>query len=113
MEGVQHSGPTKMVLYFTGATNILYTFGGHAVTVYVFLFNTHLSVYLSNFLNDDLYLLLEVHAPGCKICIYIKSYWLLLSSYYVIVKNKSMATLFAVIDETYKKKKCMNFEPTC
>ncbi|CAI0557756.1 unnamed protein product [Linum tenue] len=33
MEGVKHSGPTKMVLYFTGATNILYTFGGHAVTV--------------------------------------------------------------------------------
>ncbi|CAN1276462.1 Auxin transporter-like protein 5 [Linum perenne] len=33
MEGVQHSGPKKMVLYFTGATNILYTFGGHAVTV--------------------------------------------------------------------------------
>ncbi|KAL6010742.1 Auxin transporter-like protein 3 [Asimina triloba] len=32
-EGVKHSGPTKMVLYFTGATNILYTFGGHAVTV--------------------------------------------------------------------------------
>ncbi|XP_022893678.1 auxin transporter-like protein 2 [Olea europaea var. sylvestris] len=32
-EGVQHSGPTKLVLYFTGATNILYTFGGHAVTV--------------------------------------------------------------------------------
>ncbi|KAI7741080.1 hypothetical protein M8C21_006482 [Ambrosia artemisiifolia] len=32
-EGVVHSGPTKMVLYFTGATNILYTFGGHAVTV--------------------------------------------------------------------------------
>ncbi|RWW00870.1 hypothetical protein BHE74_00046367 [Ensete ventricosum] len=33
MEGVKHSGPTKLVLYFTGATNILYTFGGHAVTV--------------------------------------------------------------------------------
>ncbi|RCV37244.1 hypothetical protein SEVIR_8G047900v4 [Setaria viridis] len=33
VEGVTHSGPTKMVLYFTGATNILYTFGGHAVTV--------------------------------------------------------------------------------
>ncbi|RZC62560.1 hypothetical protein C5167_024330 [Papaver somniferum] len=32
-EGVVHSGPAKMVLYFTGATNILYTFGGHAVTV--------------------------------------------------------------------------------
>ncbi|CAG7880746.1 unnamed protein product [Brassica rapa] len=32
-EGVKHSGPTKLVLYFTGATNILYTFGGHAVTV--------------------------------------------------------------------------------
>ncbi|EAY80094.1 hypothetical protein EE612_053740 [Oryza sativa] len=28
------AGPSKtMVLYFTGATNILYTFGGHAVTV--------------------------------------------------------------------------------
>ncbi|KAF2296751.1 hypothetical protein GH714_001643 [Hevea brasiliensis] len=33
VEGVKHSGPTTMVLYFTGATNILYTFGGHAVTV--------------------------------------------------------------------------------
>ncbi|VAH93425.1 unnamed protein product [Triticum turgidum subsp. durum] len=33
LEGVTHSAPTKMVLYFTGATNILYTFGGHAVTV--------------------------------------------------------------------------------
>jgi len=33
VDGVKHSGPTKMVLYFTGATNILYTFGGHAVTV--------------------------------------------------------------------------------
>ncbi|KAJ6337444.1 hypothetical protein OIU76_007175 [Salix suchowensis] len=33
IEGVKHSGPTTMVLYFTGATNILYTFGGHAVTV--------------------------------------------------------------------------------
>ncbi|KAK8935997.1 Auxin transporter-like protein 5 [Platanthera zijinensis] len=32
-EGVKHSGPNKTVLYFTGATNILYTFGGHAVTV--------------------------------------------------------------------------------
>ncbi|CAL0304286.1 unnamed protein product [Lupinus luteus] len=31
--GVKHSGPAKLVLYFTGATNILYTFGGHAVTV--------------------------------------------------------------------------------
>ncbi|KAG5550446.1 hypothetical protein RHGRI_015418 [Rhododendron griersonianum] len=30
---VKHSAPTKAVLYFTGATNILYTFGGHAVTV--------------------------------------------------------------------------------
>lgn len=30
---VKHSAPTKLVLYFTGATNILYTFGGHAVTV--------------------------------------------------------------------------------
>ncbi|KAE8721107.1 Auxin transporter-like protein 3 [Hibiscus syriacus] len=33
IDGVKHSGPTKVVLYFTGATNILYTFGGHAVTV--------------------------------------------------------------------------------
>nr|KAJ0188673.1 hypothetical protein LSAT_V11C900482270 [Lactuca sativa] len=32
-KGVVHSGPKTMVLYFTGATNILYTFGGHAVTV--------------------------------------------------------------------------------
>lgn len=37
VEGVKHSGPSKLVLYFTGATNILYTFGGHAVTVYVLL----------------------------------------------------------------------------
>lgn len=33
VEEVKHSGPSTMVLYFTGATNILYTFGGHAVTV--------------------------------------------------------------------------------
>ncbi|KAK4268625.1 hypothetical protein QN277_025247 [Acacia crassicarpa] len=33
VENVTHSGPAKLVLYFTGATNILYTFGGHAVTV--------------------------------------------------------------------------------
>jgi auxin influx carrier (AUX1 LAX family) len=33
VEGVKHSGPTTIMLYFTGATNILYTFGGHAVTV--------------------------------------------------------------------------------
>ncbi|KAK1668318.1 hypothetical protein QYE76_056477 [Lolium multiflorum] len=33
VEGVAHTGPKKLVLYFTGATNILYTFGGHAVTV--------------------------------------------------------------------------------
>ena len=32
-EGVTHTAPKKLVLYFTGATNILYTFGGHAVTV--------------------------------------------------------------------------------
>lgn len=31
--GVTHSGPKRLVLYFTGATNILYTFGGHAITV--------------------------------------------------------------------------------
>lgn len=31
--GVTHSAPNKLVLYFTGATNILYTFGGHAITV--------------------------------------------------------------------------------
>ncbi|KAI5022516.1 hypothetical protein ZWY2020_059246 [Hordeum vulgare] len=34
-DGVKHSGPTTIMLYFTGATNILYTFGGHAVTVEV------------------------------------------------------------------------------
>ncbi|KAK7390644.1 hypothetical protein VNO78_25989 [Psophocarpus tetragonolobus] len=33
VENVTHKGPTKLILYFTGATNILYTFGGHAVTV--------------------------------------------------------------------------------
>ncbi|PWA69732.1 Amino acid transporter, transmembrane [Artemisia annua] len=32
-DDVVHTGPKKLVLYFTGATNILYTFGGHAVTV--------------------------------------------------------------------------------
>ncbi|KAI3974576.1 hypothetical protein MKX01_020348, partial [Papaver californicum] len=36
---VQHTAPTKLVLYFTGATNILYTFGGHAVTIIVQSFN--------------------------------------------------------------------------
>ncbi|KAJ7539531.1 hypothetical protein O6H91_11G098800 [Diphasiastrum complanatum] len=30
---VRHSGPNSMVEYFTGATNMLYAFGGHAVTV--------------------------------------------------------------------------------
>lgn len=30
---VKHTGPSSLVLYFTGATNILYTFGGHAVSV--------------------------------------------------------------------------------
>ncbi|VAH01876.1 unnamed protein product [Triticum turgidum subsp. durum] len=34
-DAVKHSGPTTIMLYFTGATNILYTFGGHAVTVEV------------------------------------------------------------------------------
>ncbi|KAL2541684.1 Auxin transporter protein 1 [Abeliophyllum distichum] len=33
VERVTHSGPKKLELYFTGATNILYTFGGHAITV--------------------------------------------------------------------------------
>ncbi|KAG6553925.1 hypothetical protein Mapa_004842 [Marchantia paleacea] len=33
VDNIEHSGPTSQVLYFTGATNILYTFGGHAVTV--------------------------------------------------------------------------------
>lgn len=32
-KGVTHHGPVTKVLYFTGATNILYTFGSHAVTV--------------------------------------------------------------------------------
>ncbi|KAE8721152.1 hypothetical protein F3Y22_tig00016637pilonHSYRG00003 [Hibiscus syriacus] len=32
-EVVTHSGPTKLVLNFTGVANILYAFGGHAVTV--------------------------------------------------------------------------------
>ncbi|KAL2937140.1 Auxin transporter-like protein 2 [Bienertia sinuspersici] len=36
VEGVKHSGPTKLVLYFTGATNILYTFGGHAFITFGF-----------------------------------------------------------------------------
>ncbi|RDX65915.1 Auxin transporter-like protein 2 [Mucuna pruriens] len=38
VENVTHSGPTKLVLYFTGATNILYTFGGHAVTVTIMIY---------------------------------------------------------------------------
>lgn len=38
VENVTHTGPNKLVLYFTGATNILYTFGGHAVTVLVLFF---------------------------------------------------------------------------
>ncbi|CAM8924614.1 unnamed protein product [Rhodiola kirilowii] len=33
VENVTHTGPKKLVLYFTGATNILYTFGGHASTI--------------------------------------------------------------------------------
>jgi auxin influx carrier (AUX1 LAX family) len=33
VDNVKHSGPSSLMLYFTGATNILYTFGGHAVTV--------------------------------------------------------------------------------
>ncbi|CAN6301139.1 unnamed protein product [Urochloa humidicola] len=33
VEGMTHSGPKKMVLYFTGATNILYTFGGSFLSV--------------------------------------------------------------------------------
>lgn len=33
VETVTHLAPTTLVLYFTGATNILYTFGRHAVTV--------------------------------------------------------------------------------
>ncbi|KAL0348484.1 UNVERIFIED_CONTAM: Auxin transporter-like protein 5 [Sesamum angustifolium] len=41
VEDVKHSGPTKFVLYFTGATNILYTFGGHAVTVDLTFTNIH------------------------------------------------------------------------
>ncbi|KAG0576859.1 hypothetical protein M758_UG060600 [Ceratodon purpureus] len=31
--GATHDGPNSLVLYFTGATNILYTFGSHAATV--------------------------------------------------------------------------------
>ncbi|WOL05125.1 Amino acid transporter, transmembrane [Canna indica] len=38
VDGVTHSGPTKFVLYFTGATNILYTFGSHAITIANLLF---------------------------------------------------------------------------
>uniref|UniRef100_M4DKV5 Amino acid transporter transmembrane domain-containing protein n=1 Tax=Brassica campestris TaxID=3711 RepID=M4DKV5_BRACM len=37
-EGVKHTGPTKLVLYFTGATNILYTFGGHAASAVYWAF---------------------------------------------------------------------------
>lgn len=45
VDGVKHSGPDKLVLYFTGATNILYTFGGHAVTVWVFNLTFHILVF--------------------------------------------------------------------
>lgn len=45
VEGVKHSGPDKLVLYFTGATNILYTFGGHAVTVWVINLTFHILVF--------------------------------------------------------------------
>ncbi|KAJ7519727.1 hypothetical protein O6H91_20G053500 [Diphasiastrum complanatum] len=31
--GVKHSAPSGLVPYFTGATNLLFTFGGHSVTV--------------------------------------------------------------------------------
>ncbi|KAL9267278.1 Auxin transporter-like protein [Drosera capensis] len=33
MPKVTHSGPTKLVVYFTGAANISFTFRGHAATV--------------------------------------------------------------------------------
>lgn len=33
--GVTHSGPLDPQQFFTGATNILFTFGGHAMAVYV------------------------------------------------------------------------------
>ncbi len=33
--GVTHSGPFDPQQFFTGATNILFTFGGHAMAVYV------------------------------------------------------------------------------
>ncbi len=45
-----HSAPTAKVPYFTGATNILYTFGGHAVTVYVFSLYLSLSLQAANLL---------------------------------------------------------------
>ncbi|KAJ0715051.1 putative amino acid transporter, transmembrane domain-containing protein [Helianthus annuus] len=42
----QHSG--KLVLYFTETTNILYTFGGHAVTVEIMhaMWKPHKSKYI-------------------------------------------------------------------
>lgn len=33
VEGVMHSGPIDAQLFLTGATNILFTFGGHAMAV--------------------------------------------------------------------------------
>jgi hypothetical protein len=47
---VVHSAPTAKVPYFTGATNILYTFGGHAVTVYVCSLSLSLSLQAANLL---------------------------------------------------------------
>lgn len=39
--GVTHSGPLDPQQFFTGATNILFTFGGHAMAVYVLVANRH------------------------------------------------------------------------
>eukprot|EP00252_Welwitschia_mirabilis_P025465 TRINITY_DN7956_c0_g2_i1.p1 TRINITY_DN7956_c0_g2~~TRINITY_DN7956_c0_g2_i1.p1 ORF type:complete len:321 (+),score=-14.45 TRINITY_DN7956_c0_g2_i1:248-1210(+) len=33
VQGVKHSGPNDVVQFFTGTTNILFAFGGHAITI--------------------------------------------------------------------------------
>ncbi|KAE8686639.1 Auxin transporter-like protein 1 [Hibiscus syriacus] len=63
-EGVTHHGPTKLVLYFTGATNILYTFGEHDVTV----LNTDMNKSDSHGTQcDDHISFLRSHQFGCRI----------------------------------------------
>ncbi|EFJ18760.1 hypothetical protein SELMODRAFT_112710 [Selaginella moellendorffii] len=55
--GVKHSAPNNLVQYFTGATNILYTFGGHAVTVEIMHAMWKPSKFKSVYLFSTLYVL--------------------------------------------------------